>query len=94
MPISLVDGKFVYSTKQSTPIQVANDLIPDAITSNVIQEVLPSVRDNEDEDDNTTEISHDDVVRDAFNEALRDDPEDVLDYDEGDDDQIVWSPPK
>lgn len=90
----MIDGKFVYSMKQSTPIQVANALIPDAVHSDAPREALPPALDNEDEEDNATEISHDDIVRDAFNEALRDDPQAVLDYDDDEDDQIVWSPPR
>ncbi|EJD05322.1 uncharacterized protein FOMMEDRAFT_138831 [Fomitiporia mediterranea MF3/22] len=98
-PVSFSYGKFTLSGQPSAvdePARVATPIV--AAPGPPLEPIQPAQDNHEhDEDnDNTTQTSRtdDDVVREAFNEALKDGADAGGDFDEEEDEKIVWSPPK
>ena len=91
------DGKFVVTEDVSAPEhRGAQEATPPVIEGNVRSVPFQGPEESEEEDDTAshTNRTDDDVVRDAFNEALRDDHEINGDFEDEEEDRIVWSPPR
>ncbi|KAL5497945.1 LCB2 [Sanghuangporus vaninii] len=100
-PVSFSNGKFMVSGEQHAPAELIRSSTPEITELSPPppppEPVQEDTQESDDDDDgNTTQTSHteDDVVREAFEKALRDDIRTDTELDDEEDERIVWSPPR
>ncbi|KAL5478360.1 hypothetical protein ACEPAI_2544 [Sanghuangporus weigelae] len=100
-PVSFSNGKFMVPGEQYTPAEPVLSPTPEITEPSPPPPPLVPVQEaaqesDDDDDGNTTQTSRteEDVVREAFEKALRDDIRTDTEFDDEEDERIVWSPPR